>query len=197
MKALILSLIALGLFTARGDILSRVYSDMSGPRGTVVCLHGSGGLGMAWKYKPENRAFTEDVLAAGFSFVCPTSKQSTWSEVNGPSNPDIENVTLILRTLNAKPPFFLIGHSNGGRFASRLAAFIDSEFKPMAVEFSHSSGINRILRGSDYNYPSLFSYSLNDQIVPFSQIRRVMDALRREGIPVVENDQTSLLSAWR
>jgi hypothetical protein len=193
MKALILSLIALGLSTARGDILSDVYSDMSGPRGTVVCLHGTRGSGMAWKNKPENHAFTQDLLAAGFSFVCPSSQQSSrWSAVNGPSNPDIKNVTMILRTLNARPPFFFIGHANGGGFATRLAAFIESEFKPVAVEFSHASGIKQILREPLYNYPTLYSYSRNDQTVTFSDVRNAMNILRSKGVLVVENDQTSL-----
>ncbi len=192
MKAIILTLTALGLFTARGDILSNVYSDMSGPRGTVVCLHGSEGSGLSWRTKPENRAFTQDLLAAGFSFVCPSSKQATWSEVNGANNPDIKNVTLILRTLNAQPPLFFIGHSNGGRFASRLAAYIEDEFKPNAVEFSHSTGINRIVKGPLYDYPSLFSYSRNDLMAPFFGISKVMNILRNQEVLVVENDQTSL-----
>jgi pimeloyl-ACP methyl ester carboxylesterase len=192
MKALILSLIALGPFTARSDILSGVYSDMSGPRGTVVCFHGSGGSGFAWKNKPENHAFTQDLLAAGFSFVCPSSSQSTWSEVNGPTNPDIENVTLILQTLNARPPFFFIGHSNGGRFACRLAAYIEDSFKPNAVEFSHSAGNTPILKGPLYRYPSLFSYAVNDPAVLFSTVSYAMRALRSEGVLVLENDQTGL-----
>ena len=192
MKTIVLSIIALGLCTAKGDILSDVYSDMSGPRGTVVCLHGTGGSGMAWKNKPENQGFTQNLLAAGFSFVCPSSEQSSWSAVNGASNPDIKNVTQILKMLDAKPPFFFIGHANGGGFASRLAAFIEIEFKPVAVEFSHASGIKQILRSSLYNYPSLYSYSRNDPTVAFSEVKKAMNILRRKGVLVVENDQTPL-----
>jgi dienelactone hydrolase len=192
MKAIILSLIALGVLTARGQILGDVYSDMSGPRGTVVCLHGSGGSGLYWRDKPENSDFTRDLLAAGFSFVCPSSSQSSWSEVDGPNNPDIANVTMILRTLSARPPFFFIGHSKGGRFASLLAAYIEDRFKPNAVEFSHSAGINRTLRGPLYDYPSLFSYSANDPAAPYSNIANAMKALRIKGVLVLENDQTAL-----
>ena len=156
---------------------------------------GTNGSGLAWRYKPENHAFTQDLLAAGFSFVCPSSTLANWSEVNGRNNPDIKNVTLILRSLNARPPLFFIGHSSGGRFASLLAAYIEDQFKPTAVEFSHAVGINRILRGPHYDYPSLYSYSRNDPVVPFSGISNVMKALRRDGILVVENDQTSLYPA--
>jgi pimeloyl-ACP methyl ester carboxylesterase len=185
MKLTILSLIALGVLTARGDILDEVYSDMSGPRGTVVCLHGSEGSGMGWSKRPENHAFTEDLRAAGFSFVCPTSSQPRWAELDGPDNPDIQNVTLILRTLNARPPFFFIGHSNGGRFACRLAAYIEEQFKPAAVEFSHSAGNYRILRGPLYDYPTLYSYSVNDPAVAFSTLSNAMKALRNQGVLVL------------
>jgi pimeloyl-ACP methyl ester carboxylesterase len=170
------------------------YSDTRGKKGTVICFHGNGGSGSAWSKASNSKgSFCDALIAAGFSVVCPTAKNDKWDATNSPKNPDIEAVNRVLKHLNVKRPFFLIGHSNGGGFVSRFAVYSGNTIS--AVQYSNSSGIQNLLEDKKYKVPSRFAFSQADPVSAYSDIVEGMGELIERGIEVEPEDLTAIYAA--
>ena len=178
----------------RRNILEDVHSDMSGDLGTVLCFHGGQGNGFRWADLDNDKGrFAAALVAQGFSVVCPTARDEMWSTENKSGNKDVQNVNRILKQLNAHRPYFLVGHSNGGGFACRYAAFGD--IKPVAVQYSNSFGILEILKSKNYEIPSLFNYSPNDPSVDAQKVAEAVSILQRRRVTVEANDLSAYYAA--
>lgn len=178
----------------RRNVTEDVYSDMEGEAGTVVCFHGNGGNGYAWADSGTDKgAFTEALIERGFSVVCPTARDDTWNDWSGSGNRDIQNVNRILDRLAARRPFFLVGHSNGGGFATRYAVF--GNIRPSAIQYSNASGIENILKTGNYTFPTLFNYSPNDPIVAVKDVRQAVTTLTKRRQTVSAQDLSARYAA--
>ena len=172
--------------------MAETLYDLTGTKGTVICFHGKNMWGdvRGWK-NGEQAAFLLGLKEAGLSYVVPPSAQGKWNEQESARNPDIMSVDKVAKDLGAKPPYYLVGVSNGGGFATKYAIY--GAFKPNAVQYSISGGTGPLLRDAKYVFPSIFCYSQKDPSIRYSRLRRVMDALIARGIPVAENDLTAMV----
>lgn len=176
------------------NILEDVYSDMEGEAGTVVCFHGAGGNGYAWANADSDKGrFTAALIAQGFSVVCPTARDDQWNDLSGSGNRDIQNVNRILDRLEARRPFFLVGHSNGGGFVTRFSAFGD--IRPVAVQYSNASGIENVLKTKNYTPPSLFCYSPGDPVVDVRDVQKAVQTLQKRRLTVEARDLSAIYAA--
>lgn len=175
-----------------------VISDLGGTKGTVVCFHGHNADGSAavWGQPGDNGDFVRDLRQAGFSYICPPSKEGMWSDVNDASNPDILAVQSIINSFpNAPRPFYFVGHSNGGGFVTRMAVY--SSIKPAAVQYSNSFGITGMMSRSGYSFPSLFCFSQKDPTVDYARVLESIQALVGRKIFVATNDLTGQYASGR
>lgn len=146
----------------------QVYYDLSGRKGLIVCFHGSGGSAKGWT-KSEKAEFLEDLKQMGYSFVCPTSvNRSTkkWNAKNNFMNRDVHNVDGLLAHfgISHSTPLFLVGHSNGGGFASRYALLSQRTHQIKAVQYSNSAGLAPAFEQEEYTMKSLFNYAACDTV---------------------------------
>ena len=154
------------------------YYYLGGERGTVVCLHGAGGSAASWATPSGTRQdFLRDLADAGYSFVCPSSRDrggpvrpAQWSADNTALNPDVVQVDQLLSALGRAPAvgetgrLFVVGHSNGGGFGSRWAALSMYSTSVRAIQYSSAAGVTAIVTNPGYRTPSLYTYSRLDSI---------------------------------
>jgi pimeloyl-ACP methyl ester carboxylesterase len=166
------------------------FYNLAGSKGVVVCLHGSGGSARAWgeaKNHSGKSSFLAALLAKGYGFVCPSSIDrggKSWDSSDAATNSDVRNVDAILRKLgltNAR--LFIVGHSNGGGFASRYALLSENTKRVAAVQLSNAAGIVAMLRQAAYVFPTKFNYARCDQTVNSSRVEKSADILRTRRIP--------------
>lgn len=178
--------------TLQAGILSpkTTFSDMRGTKGTVICFHGSGGSSKGWTKDDDNGDYVKALIASGFSVVAPSSKGRGWNNTNSNRNVDIKALDKTLKDLKARPPYFLVGHSNGGGFVTRYAVY--GAYKPKAVQYSNSSGIERLLKSSAYTVPSYFFYSPDDPVVNYKDVEDALNILNQRDVPIEWEDITLL-----
>lgn len=182
------------MFGRNRNILEDVHYNMDGDLGTVICFHGGQGNGFRWANIDNDKGrFAAALVEQGFSVVCPTAQDESWSNVNKSGNKDVQNVNKILKRLEARRPFFLVGHSNGGGFAARFAALGD--IRPVAVQFSNSFGITEILKTKNYKSASLFNYSPNDPSIEERRVFESVAALKKRGLTAQLNDVSAFYAA--
>jgi len=141
--------------------------------GTVICCPGTS-TGAKWfSDHTASGKFVSDLRADGFAVHVAQSASREWSTLNSAKNPDIQAVANTVLSQGFRGPFFLVGHSKGGAFASRFA--VASVLKITAVQYSNASGIRKILRSDSYTPRSLFCYSKQDPATPVAE---VLDAIR-------------------
>ena len=175
----------------------RVYYYLGGTKGVIVCFHGAGGSADGWT-KTEKLAFLEDMRKHNYSFVCPTSLNRVdgqWANTNAVDNVDVINVDALLTTLQIPPqqPLFLAGHSNGGGFTSRFAAYSERKAQIKAVNLSNASGIGPILASTSYNIPTIFNFSTCDALIDEADVQRNSTSLNSKSpsVPTILNDVTA------
>lgn len=178
-----------------------VFYALGGTKGTVLCFHGAGGRGGAWK-NGEKRMLLDSLIARGYSVVCPTSVDRTteqWSPDNTSSNPDVVNVDGVLADLGipANTKLFVIGHSNGGGFTSRFALASTRRSVIRAIQLSNASGLGPAMKLDAYVYPTLFNYADCDPIVDAVDVRANQQtlAMKSPAVPYIDNDLDALYSA--
>lgn len=170
-----------------------VHSDLSGGKGVVLCFHGTGGSAQGWnKEGDDNKAFLDEMAAAGWSYVCPTSVDRTskqWSPVNTPQNPDILAVDALLDTLGVPigTPLVLVGHSNGGGMVSRYAIGSVRVGDIVAVQISNAGGMPKVASMPAYTIPTLFNYAECDSVINDNGPIETYNILKDRGVSVVLN----------
>lgn len=162
------------------SLLALLFTILSVSAQTAVCFHGNGDGGQWTNPRKEGGRFVNDLRAQGFTVIVAQSKGRKWSPVNSSSNPDIKAVLKQLQGTN--PPYYLIGHSNGGGFLSRFVAY--SGLTITAVQYSNSSGALAILENEGYTVPSLFCYNPSDKVVPYDDVREAIEVLHDRGVHV-------------
>lgn len=175
----------------------RVYYYLGGTKGVIVCFHGTGGSADGWT-KDEKLAFLEDLRKNNYSFVCPSSLNRTdgqWANTNAVDNVDVVNVDALLTNLqiSIQQPLFLVGHSNGGGFTSRFAAYSERNAQIKAVNISNAAGIAPILASTSYNIPTLFNFSTCDVAVDEADVQRNSNLLNNKtpSVATILNDITA------
>ncbi len=175
----------------------KVYYFLGGTKGVIVCFHGAGGSADGWT-KNEKLAFLEDMRKNNYSFVCPTSLNQVdgqWANTNGEDNVDVVNVDALLANLQISPqqPLFLAGHSNGGGFTTRFAAYSERKAQIKAVNLSNASGIVPIVTSTLYNVPTIFNFSTCDALIDEVDVLRNSNALNNKtpSVPTILNDVTA------
>ena len=175
----------------------RVYYYLGGTKGVIVCFHGTGGSADGWT-KDEKLTFLEDMRKHNYSFVCPSSLNRTdgqWANTNAIDNVDIINVDALLKNfqISLQQPLFLVGHSNGGGFTSRFAAYSERKAQIKAVNLSNAAGIAPILAGSLYNIPTAFNFSTCDAVVDETDVQRNSTLLNNKtpSVATILNDITT------
>jgi pimeloyl-ACP methyl ester carboxylesterase len=175
----------------------RVYYYLGGAKGVIVCFHGAGGSADGWT-KTEKLAFLEDMRKHNYSFVCPTSLNRVdgqWANTNAADNADVINVDALLTNLQISPqqPLFLVGHSNGGGFTSRFAAYSEKKTQIKAVNLSNASGLAPLIASTSYNAPTIFNFSTCDALIDEADVLRNSTTLNSKtpSVPTILNDVTS------
>lgn len=167
------------------------YCNLAGEAGTVLCFHGAGGSARGWMNEgTEKNSFVVGLASQGFSIICPTARarNGKWSTVESEKNKDVAQVNDLIRSLVARGPFFCVGHSNGGGFASRFAVYGCREIA--AVQYSNASGILKILQSPQYFAATIFAYSEADPVVDYDKIVETVAALELRAVPVEEMNLT-------
>ncbi len=142
-----------------------------GKKGVLLCFHGAGGSAKGWT-RGENYNYLMHFKNKGYSFICPSSKTKQWSTY------DIKKVNDILNKLKipAHKKLFVVGHSNGGGFASKYIAFSKRKFG--AVHFANSTGASPIVHNSNWKTPTFYSYAQCDKVVPVQKVNQSWYKLR-------------------
>lgn len=159
--------------------------NLKNNKGIVLCLHGSGGSAEAWAKLEQKSLYLENLNKEGFGFICPTSlnrKTKQWNNMNNSRNKDILNIEGILDDLKVSrnTPLFIIGHSNGGGMVSRFSALSSRKEKIKAVHYANSSGIKRVLEHTNYQAPSIFTYTKCDDVVDPSKVEDNYSVLKKK-----------------
>ncbi len=199
MKTLIISIILAANVAANAgrwdsDVVGGVAMDLGGWRGTVVCFHGAnapgegGAIGLWGEPGTPNNLFMRFFKRKGWSYVAPPSADRTWSDIEGPHNPDVAYVDAILSELGAPPPYFFVGHSNGGEFAIRMARY--GYHKPAVIQLANSYGVWDILQSHDFRIPVIFSYSYADKVIGVEAVYGSMWLVESKGDEISEQDVT-------
>jgi pimeloyl-ACP methyl ester carboxylesterase len=141
------------------------YMYLGGTNGVFLCFHGRGGNATGWT-KDEKKEYLDYFKNLGFSFICPSSISKTWQ------SSDVKRVNSLLDKIGIpkNKKIWLVGHSNGGAFASRYA--LTSKRNIQAVHLANSRGIGKILRRKNWRFPTFFSYSRCDKIVEYRNIEK-------------------------
>lgn len=147
---------------------------------TVICFHGNGDGGQWRDPKSEAGQFVADLRERGYLVIIADSRKRAWCATNSKNNPDIRATLAEVARQGAKPPFYLVGHSNGGGMVSRFAVYSGLEIA--AVQYSNASGIRDVLASEAYLVPSLFCYSSKDRIVSQADIFDAARLLISRGI---------------
>lgn len=156
--------------------------------GTVLCIPGTGS-GPKWTgTRTPAGKFVAVLRGRGCIVVVAKSTARKWSAKNSAANPDIKATLALLKSQGAKGPFYLVGHSAGGAFASRFAVF--SGLQVVAVQYSNASGAEKILEHEAYTPRSLFCYSLADPYAPASKVLASIKILATRGATVETRDLT-------
>lgn len=137
---------------------------LGGNKGVLICFHGRGGAGASWLNNDEKKNYLNDFKNAGYSFVCPASLGEKWADS------DIERVNQLLEKLriDANQEIVIVGHSNGGTFASKYASTRNTR----AVHLVNSRGLRDILKTPKWIYSTLFTYAKCDQKVDYKKIEK-------------------------
>ncbi len=153
-----------------------VYYYLEGRSGLILCFHGTGGGASGWSNDgTDKNDFLMDFAAEGWSFVCPSSynrKEKKWDNTNNQKNNDIQNIDDLLKHFGKSfPSIILVGHSNGGGFATRYAAFSKFSNSIKAIQLSNAPGITPYLGNNDFKFPILFNYADCDPVVPADDVK--------------------------
>ena len=174
------------------DLLIGVHDE--GP--LLLCFHGAGGSAAGWT-RGNKATFVRAAFDAGYSVVCPTSldrSEGKWSNENTRENPDALAVERLLAQLDlAARPRFVVGHSNGGAFASRFALLAST--KPVATQYSNASGVSAFIRNPSYDVPSRFSYADCDARVESADVLENARFLELGGVFVERESLDDLYAA--
>jgi pimeloyl-ACP methyl ester carboxylesterase len=175
----------------------KVYYYLGGTKGVVVCFHGAGGSADGWT-RSEKLAFLEDLRSHNYSFVCPSSLNQVdgqWANTNAADNADVINVDALLTHLQISPQqsLFVTGHSNGGGFTSRFAAYSERKVQIKAVSLSNAAGLGPILASTSYNIPTIFNFSTCDALIDEADVQRNSTTLNSKSpsVPTILNDVTA------
>jgi pimeloyl-ACP methyl ester carboxylesterase len=170
-------------------LLILILSAIASQAGTVICFHGNGDGGQWRNSKSEAGQFVADLRGHGYSVIIADSRNRSWCATNSKNNPDIRATLAEVARQGAEPPFYLVGHSNGGGMASRFAVYSGLEIT--AVQYSNASGIRGILASDAYSVPSLFCYSAKDRVVSQADILDAARLLISRGLTAELEDVTA------
>lgn len=146
-----------------GKDRNRFFAYLGGEKGLLLCFHGKRGSARGWT-KDAKREYLDYFQKQGYSFICPSSETDEWTDG------DIIKVDKLLNDLgiDENQEVIMVGHSNGGKFASQYAQVKNTR----AIHFANSRGSPIILRDKNWTYPSFFSYAECDQKVHHKLIER-------------------------
>ena len=169
-----------------------VYYDLTGPKGLILCFHGTGGSANGWS-NGDKFNFLNALHIEGYAIVCPTSKNRSskqWDLTDSQTNPDVVNVDVLLHYLGIPitNKIFIVGHSNGGGFTPRYANNSERKSKISGIQVSNHPGSSNIYSNSSYTIPTIFNYADCDPIINASNVRNSINILKQRGLSVLEND---------
>ena len=141
----------------------KTYLYLGGRNGLLLCFHGRGGSAQGWT-KGDKRKYLSYFQRMGYSFICPSSSSKQWQ------NSDVKKVNALLNGLGISKnhKIFIVGHSNGGGFASKFAA--TSRRNIQAIHFANASGVEQILGNRKWKFPIYYSYAKCDKVVNHKKI---------------------------
>lgn len=175
-----------GLDFQRGDNgnVEPYIFDLKGKKGLFICLHGSGGSADGFLKDKEKRGYIEDMQRAGYSFLCPTSsnrKTKQWDPRLFYFNKDVRDIDKLLDRLGVsrRMKIYLVGHSNGGGFATRFSVFSARSSQIKGVHYANSAGITKILQNNVYTHPTFYAYAKCDPMADAEKVESNMRILRR------------------
>lgn len=147
---------------AIGKDRDELVAYLGGKNGLLLCFHGTNGGAAGWVNDSEKMNYLIEFKNNGYSFICPTSQGSKWLET------DFEKVNKLLDDLHIDKdlPLILVGHSNGGAFATRYALLKNA----IAVHLVNSRGIEGLLSGPDWKYKTFLTYARCDKIVDYKKV---------------------------
>ena len=146
-----------------GQDRGQVFAYLGGTKGLLICFHGKRGSASGWT-KGAKKQYLDHFKKEGYSFICPSSETDEWTI------DDVIKVDQLLQKIgiDENQEIIMVGHSNGGKFASQYAQVKNTK----AVHFANSRGSPIILRDKNWIYPSFFSYAECDQKVHYQLIER-------------------------
>jgi poly(3-hydroxybutyrate) depolymerase len=183
-----------------GGAYGEIYYDVSSlSKGLILCFHGTGGSASGWSSN-DKYSFISNLHQSGFAILCTTSLNRTtsqWDATNNSTNLDVVNIDALLNNLNipSGTKIFLVGHSNGGGFTSRMATWSSRRNNIKAIQISNSPGIQAILVDNSYTFPTMFNFADCDPVVNAADVRSSINTLVTRSIALQQNDLDTNYSA--
>lgn len=166
-----------------------VYQIPKNSDGVIFFFHGLGGGAVDWVGRVEPRILLEEALNAGYGVVAIDSSNRNRKMWTKPSpllgNPDVDVFRAVVAELeengkmNKKTPRFAVGISNGGAWVSVLSSF--EKFSGVAI--LSARGQPEYLDDLGPETAVLFSYGVNDHLIPANEIEPNIDLVRRQQCP--------------
>jgi polyhydroxybutyrate depolymerase len=136
----------------------------------VLVLHGAGGTGPALRRRS---GFDRWAAERGVVAIYPSAPDRRWNDGRRPEDPrdDVAALLALVHRAVGEAPLFVLGHSNGGGMAMRLACAVPGRIAGIAVAATKTL-VGAPCAHPDAPVPALFVHGTADVIAPHAGRRR-------------------------